>query len=147
MKPLSQQLAQLSVQAKKAEDSVASAQIEVKTRLQDKRDQVRKETQQALEIVNQRFNQAKSETQSRFTAMRTKVDSDLNELNRRAQESKQKFEAWQSGHYADDKETEARVAIDYAIAATKLAELATLDALDARGRAEIKSEQVQPVTA
>ena len=145
MKPLSQQLAELSVQAKNAENSITKAQTEAKERLQQKREQARQQTEHALEVVNQQFQQLTGDARTRFEATKFKVNSDFEQLKQRARESKQKLEAWQAANYAEDKETDARIAIDYAIAATKFAELATLDAIDARAQAEIKAEQVQPV--
>jgi hypothetical protein len=46
---------------------------------------------------------------------------------------------------ATDKEADALAAIDYAVAATKIAELQTLDAISARAEADNRSEQIQPI--
>jgi hypothetical protein len=143
MKPLSQHLADLSIQAKTTEDRVAKAQSEAKEKLDQKREQVRKEAQQALETVQQRVGEARDETRTRFDAMHAKLNSDFDKLRQQASEKKQKFEAWQANNYADDKELDAIAAIDYAIAATKIAELQTLDAIVARAEALERSEQVQ----
>jgi DNA repair exonuclease SbcCD ATPase subunit len=143
MEPLSQQLADLSAQAKKAEDRVAKAQSEVKERIEQQREQVREETTAALKKVSDNVAQASEATQGYFEQLKAKVDSDLQQLR----EKKAEFHAWQAGNYADAKATDAAVAIGYAIAATKLAELATLEAIEARARAEIKAELAQPAQA
>lgn len=143
MKPLSQKLAELSVQAKSAEDHVAKAQTEARESIEQKREQVRQETEQALGKVKQHIDQVKGETRAHFNALQAKVNSDFEELRQQASQNKQKFEAWQAENYASDKEADALASIDYAIAATKYAELQTLDAIAARARAQSTAEHVQ----
>lgn len=149
MKPLSQKFAELSVQAKATEDRVAKAQTQAHEQLKNEREQVRYETEQALGKVKQHVEQAKTETRDRFNALQAKVTSDFEQMKKHAGEKKQKFEAWQSENYASDKEADAFAAIDYAVAATKIAELQTLDAIAARVEANSKAEQIQlmPTTA
>lgn len=144
MKPLSQKLAELSVQAKQTEDTVAKAQTQAREHVEQKREQVRRETEQALGKVKQQFEEAKGEARTRFDALHAKVNSDFEQVKQRAQESKSKFEAWQAENYASDKEADALAAIDYAIAATKIAELQTLDAIAARAEASSRAEQITP---
>lgn len=143
MKTLSQGLAGLSVQAKNAEDRVAQAQSEVRERVEQRREQVRGEAEQALGKVKQRFAEAKGEARTRFEALHAKVNSDFEQMKRNASETKRKFEAWQAESYAGDTEADALAAIDYAVAATKMAELATLDAIAARTQAETQVEQIE----
>lgn len=143
MKPLSQKLAELSEQAKRAEDNVAHAQTEAHERIEQKRNQVQFETEQALGKVRQLVDEAKGEARSRFGALQAKVNSDFEQMKQDAGEKKQKFEAWQAENYASDKEADALACIDYAIAATKYAELQTLEALAARAQAERKAEQIK----
>lgn len=144
MKLLSQKLAELSVQTKNAEDRVARAQTEAHDKIEQQRDRVRQETEAALGTVKQRFEEAKGETRARLEGLRTKVNSDVEQMTKHADERKRKFEAWQAENYASDKESDAIAAIDYAIAAAKMAELQTLDAISARTRATNKAGQVQP---
>lgn len=144
MKLFSQKLAELSVQAKNAEDRVARAQTEVHDRIEQQRDQVRQETEAALGTVKQRFEEAKGENRTRLESLKAKVNSDFEQMKQHAHENKAKLEAWQAENYASDKESDAIAAIDYAIAAAKMAELQTLDAISARSRATNKAEQIQP---
>lgn len=144
MKLLSQKLAELSVQTKNAEDRVARAQTEAHDKIEQQRDQVRQEAEAALGTVKQRFEEAKGETRARLEGLRIKVNSDVEQMTKHADEGKRKFEAWQAENYASDKESDAIAAIDYAIAAAKMAELLTLDAISARSRATNKAGQVQP---
>lgn len=144
MKPLSQKLTELSVQAKQTEDTVAKAQTQAREHIEQKREQVRRETEQALGRVKQQFEDAKGEARTRFDALHAKVNSDFEQVKQHAQETKSKFEAWQAENYASDKEADALAAIDYAIAATKIAELQTLDAIAARAEASSRAEQITP---
>jgi uncharacterized protein YjbJ (UPF0337 family) len=143
MKPLSQHLAELSVQAKNAEDRVTKAQSQAHEHIEQQRAQVREETERALGKVKQRFEDAKGETRRRFNALQAKVSSDFEQMKLQATESKHKFEAWQAENYASDKEADAIAAIDYAVAATKIAELQTLDAIAARAEAGSKAEKIE----
>ena len=149
MKPLSQHLAELSVQAKSAEDRVVKAQSQAHEHIQQQSEQVRRETEQALGKVKQRFDAAKGEARTRFETLHAKVNADFEQMKKDVSESKGKFEARRAENYASDKEADALAAIDYAVAATKIAELQTLDAIAARGKAETKAEQIKasPVTA
>jgi uncharacterized protein YpuA (DUF1002 family) len=147
MQPLSQQLSQLSAEAKKAEDRFANAQSQAKEHLTEQREHVRQETEAALQKVSQNLSRAGADAQERTTQLKSKVDSDFGQIKDRADQSKHKFEAWQANNYADDKQADAEAAISYAIVSVKMAELATLDAVEARGRAEIKAEETQPIQA
>jgi uncharacterized protein YjbJ (UPF0337 family) len=143
MQPLSQNLAELSAQAKKAEDRVAKAQSETKERLEQQRDEARARAEQALSKVSERVNEAKGEARTRFEALQAKVNADFDNLKQRSAERREKFESWQANNYADDKEDDAVAAIDYAIAATRLAESQTLDAIAARAEADVRAEHVE----
>lgn len=143
MKPLSEQLAELSVQAKNIEDRARRAQSEAKERLGEKRSQLQQETSAALDKVSQGLARVNADAQTRARQLKAKVESDVEQLKQRAAETGQKFEAWQAGNYADDKEADAAASVDYAIAAVKIAGLAVIDAIDARLQAGAK-EQIRP---
>lgn len=143
MKPLSQKLAELSVQTKTTEERVAKVQNEGREYFDRRREQVRQEVEQALGEVQQRFQQAQGETRTRLEALHAKVNCDFEQMKKDVGEKKRKFEAWQAENYASDKETAALAAIDYALAAAKIAELQTLDAIAARAETDSRSEQFQ----
>jgi hypothetical protein len=143
MKPLSQKLAELSVQAKSAEDRAAKARSEARERIEQQREQIRQETEQALGKIKQHVDSATGEARTRLNLLQAKVDADFAQMKQDAAEKKAKLEAWQAENYATDKEADAEAAIEYAIAATKMAEFQTLTAIAARARADFKSEQVQ----
>jgi uncharacterized protein YjbJ (UPF0337 family) len=119
-------------------------QSQAHERLEQQRDQVRRETEQALGKVKQCFEEAKGEARTRFEGLRTKVNSDLEQIRGKAAQTKGKVEAGDTDNYARDMEADAIAAIDYAVAATRIAELQTLDAIATRAAAESKAEQFQP---
>ncbi len=143
MKPLSQMLGELSVQAKRAEVEVTKASSEAKEKVEQYREQVRSDAEQALGKIKQRFEEAKGEARARFETIHSKVNADFEQMKNDTAESKRKLEAWQAKNYASDKEADAAAAIDYAIAATKMAELQTLDAIAAKAKADTKAEQIE----
>jgi hypothetical protein len=147
MQPLSQQLSELSAHAKKAEDRVAKAQSEAKEQFEQQREEARRETEAALNRVDESISRASEGTKTHLAELKAKTDADMQRMRENASERTRKFEAWQASNYATDKAADAQAAIGYAVAAIKIAEVATLDAIDASGRAEIKTEQAQPIQA
>ena len=147
MEPLSQHLSELSAQAKKAEDRVAEVESQTKERFEQQRDEAHREAEAALARVGADVERASEGTKSAFAQLKSKVDGDVERMREDASARKATFEAWQAKNYASDKTADAQAAIGYAIAAVKLAEVATLDAIEARGRAEIKADQAQPIQA
>lgn len=143
MKPLSEKLAELSVEAKNTEERVNKAQSEAKERLDQHREEARAQAEQALNKVSQRVDEAKGEARERYNSLQAKVDADFQNMKQNAAERREKFESWQANNYADDKEADAAAAIDYAIAATRLAESQTLDAISARAEAIARSAQIE----
>ena len=135
MKPLSEHLAQLSIQTKEIEDRVAKAQSEAGDQINQRREQFRQETEQALDRAKQKVSDIKDDAQTSARTLKAKIDADFQNLREQAQQNRRDFKAWQAGNYADDKEADAAAAIDYAIAAVKLAGLQTLDAISARAEA------------
>jgi len=148
MKPLSDKLAELSVEAKNTEDRVTKAQSEAHDRIEQKRQEARAKAEEALGKVKEHVTAAKGEAQTNADALQAKIDVDFANVKERANERHEKFKSWQANNYANDKEADALAAIDYAIAATRLAELQTLDAISARAEAVSLSAQVtEPTTA
>jgi hypothetical protein len=109
-----------------------------------KRDELRKETEAALDKVAQSLGRASAEVQSRARQLKEKVESDIRQLKQRAGEARQEFEALQAENYAEDKEADAEASVAYAVAAVKMAELAVLEAIDARLRADSRENEFRP---
>jgi hypothetical protein len=147
MQPLSQELSELSVQAKKTEDRIAKARSDTKERVEQQLDEAHREAEAALDRVNKDVERASEGTKVHFEQLRSKVNAVMERMRDDASARKAKFEAWQANNYADDKAADARAAIFYAVASIKMAEVATLNAIEARGRAEAKAGEAQPIQA
>src|SRR5215468_2833850 len=100
-KPLSQQLADLSVRAKNAEDALAAA-----------------------EKVNQEIKSASDTAVKSWAVIRAKIAADMNTLKAGAAHAKHDIDARHAENRAERLEWEAGVAIDYAIASVEQAKLA-----------------------
>jgi hypothetical protein len=124
-KRLSQQLADLSVRAKNAEDAVAAAENEAHEKIEARKEQARAAAAKATEKVNQEIKSVGDTAGRNWTAVRTKVARAKHDLDARHAES-----------HAERLEWEAGVAIDYAIASVEQAKLAVLDAVSSRVDAE-----------
>jgi hypothetical protein len=135
-KPLSQQLADLSVRAKNAEDAVAAAAKEAHGKIETRKEQARAAAAKATEKVNQEIKSAGDTAVRNWTAVRAKVAADIDHLKADVARAKHDLDARQAEHHAERLEWEAGVAIDYAIASVEQAKLAVLDAVSSRVEAE-----------
>jgi hypothetical protein len=140
MAKLSEQLADLSVHAKNAEDAVAAAQKEAHDEIVARMEQARNAATSAIEKVNQDLESAGDTAARGFSAVKAKIDADISALKANVAQAKHNLDAKRAENHADRLEWEAGVAIDYAIASVEQARLATLDAVVARVEAaEAKS--------
>ena len=136
VKPLSEQLADLSARAKSAEDAVAAAKKETHEKIIAVRDQVHSAATAATEKVDQEIKSVKDASDRHWASLQAKVAADAQYLKAMVQEGKQKIEAKRAENYAEHMETRAGAAIDYAIASVEQAKLSVLDAIIARLDAE-----------
>ena len=135
-KQLSQQLADLSVRAKNAEDAVAAAEKEAHDKIEARKEQARTAAKDATEKVKQEIKSAGDTAARNWTAVRTKVAADIDALKAGVAKAKHDLDARQAESHAERLEWEAGVAIDYAIASVEQAKLAVLDAVSGRADAE-----------
>jgi hypothetical protein len=135
-KRLSQQLADLSVRAKNAEDAVAAAANEAHGKIETRKEQARAAAAKATEKVDQEIKSAGDKAIRNWTAVRAKVAADIDHLKAGVARAKHEVDAKQAEHHAERLEWEAGVAIDYAIASVEQAKLAVLDAVSSRVEAE-----------
>jgi len=133
---LSQQLADLSVRAKNAEDAVAAAEKEAHDKIEARKEQARTAAKDATEKVKQEIKSAGDTAARNWTAVRTKVAADIDALKAGVAKAKHDLDARQAESHAERLEWEAGVAIDYAIASVEQAKLAVLDAVSGRADAE-----------
>jgi hypothetical protein len=138
-KRLSDQLADLSVRAKNAEDAVAAAQREAHDKIVVRKEQARAAVTKAIETVNQELKSAGNTVAGNLNAVRTKIDADMSALKANVAQVEHNLDVKRAESRAERLEWEAGFAIDYAIASVEQARLATLDAIVGR----IESEQAK----
>jgi hypothetical protein len=136
MKPLSGQLADMSVRAKSAEDAMAAAQKEAHDKLVARKEQARTAATNAVEKVNQQIKSVDDSASQQWSTMKAKITADMNALKTRVATQKHERDVKRAEKQADQLEWEAGLTIDYAIASIEQAKLAVLDAIDGRLAAE-----------
>jgi hypothetical protein len=136
VKPLSEQLAELSVHAKSAEDAAAAAKKETHDKIVARREKVQSAATALTEKIGQQIKSAKDASDSQWVALKAKVAADNDHLKAAVKQGIQKIAADRAENYADVMEGRATSAIDYAIASVELAKLSVLDAILARVDAE-----------
>lgn len=135
-KKLSEQLADLSVHAKKAEDAVAAAQKETHDEIMRRWEQARADARATTEKVNQQIQSVGESAPQDWNARKAKIAADMEALKAKVIRKKHEVDARRAENEADRLEWDARLAIDYAIASVDQAKLAVLDALAGRIRAQ-----------
>jgi hypothetical protein len=133
---LSQQLAELSVRAKNAEDAVAAAEKEAREKFEARREKAHAAAMAATEKVNQQVKSLKSSADRDWSALQAKVADDVKTLKAEVAHWKRERDAGRAENNAERLEWEAGFAIDYAVASIEQAQLAALDALAGRVAAE-----------
>jgi hypothetical protein len=136
LRPISEQLADLSVRAKHTEDTIAAAQKETHDKLVARKEQAHAAATSAVEKVDRQFKSVNDSASQRWTAMRASITADMNALKARVATQKFEHDVKRADKHADQLEQEAGFAIDYAVASIEQAKLAVLDAIDARLAAE-----------
>jgi len=110
-KPLSEQLVDLLIHAKKAEDTVAAVQKETHDKIMARWKQPRADATETTEIVNQQIQSAKD-----WNARKAKIAADVDALKAKVVRKKRELDARHAEMEADGLEWDANLAIDYAIA-------------------------------
>jgi hypothetical protein len=129
MKPLDQQLADLSLRAKKVQDEFDAARKETHDRVVARREQTREAAAQAADRVEKELQAAGASLETQWNALRQKVTSDIDRLKTRLADKQVERNVHRAADRATRKESEARVAIDFALATIEDAKLAVLDAV------------------
>jgi ElaB/YqjD/DUF883 family membrane-anchored ribosome-binding protein len=105
-----------------------------------RKEQARDAATSAIEKVNQDIKSAGDTAARNLSAVKAKIDADIDALKANVAQAKHNLDAKRAENNADRLEWEAGVAIDYAIASVEQATWATLDAVVARMEAaEAKS--------
>jgi hypothetical protein len=142
-KPLSEQLADLSISAKKAEDAVAAARKEAQDKIIARREQAHVDAAAAIQKVDRDIKSAGDSVKSAgdavvnsWRALQAKVSADMDALNAKIALGKHKLDVKHADHHAERLEREASFAVDYAAASIEEAKYAVLDAIVGRIEAE-----------
>jgi hypothetical protein len=136
-KPLSEQLADLSVRAKRAQDAFSAAQKEARDKFEVRKQQAHAAATAAVAKVDQDLKTAGDNATRDWSTMKAKVATDMAVLKAHVAEAKREHDAKRVQRRADRLEREAGFAIDYAIASVEQANLAVLDAIDGRLDADL----------
>jgi hypothetical protein len=135
-KPLSEQLAELSVRAKHAEDAATAAKKEAYEKVEVRREQAHAAAMAATEKLNKEVKSVKDNASRDWNALEAKIASDIETLKAHIAKRKREREAGRAENKAENLEWEAGFAVDYAAASIEQAELAVLDAIAGRVEAE-----------
>lgn len=130
--PLSEQLADLSLRAKGAENAFAAAKEEARDKIEARKAEALSAARTAVEKVNQQIKSAGDSAARDTKALQEKITADINALKAHVVEAKHGLDVKLAESRAELLETDAAFAIDYAIASVEQARLAVLDAIDAR---------------
>jgi hypothetical protein len=136
IKPLSAQLADLSVRAKSAEDAVAAAQKEAHDKVVARRQQAHEAATAAIQKVDRDIKSANDNLVANWNALKTKVSADMDAWNARIAQLKHDRGVKRADNHAERLEWEASFSVDYAAAAIEEAKSAVLDAIIGRIEAE-----------
>ncbi len=136
LKPLSTQLADLSVHAKNAEDAVAAAQKEAHDKVVARREKAHAAATAAIEKVDRDIKSAGDSLTSHWDALKTKVAADMDAWNAKIAELQHDRGVRRAENHAERLEWEASFAVNCAVAAIEEAKSAVLDALVGRIEAE-----------
>jgi hypothetical protein len=137
-KRLPDQLADLSVRAKGAEQALDAAEKEAHDKIVPRKEQAHAAATKAVEKVNQEVKSANDTANRNWSAVKAKIADDMNRLKVNVAHAKHQHDVKRAENRADRREWEAEFAIDYAIAAVEQAKLAVLDAVDCVAAEEAK---------
>jgi prophage DNA circulation protein len=129
MKPLSEQLANLSVRAKNAEDAAAAAQKEAHDKIVARVAQAQSAAEEAIKKVDQTVKSASDTTSAKWNGLKAKIAADVDDLKSKVAQRKHDASVKRAANYAQLLDEDASYAIDYAIASIEQAKVAVLDAI------------------
>jgi uncharacterized protein (UPF0218 family) len=136
IKPISQQLSDLSVHAKNAEDVIATAQKEAHDKISARREQSRAAVTAAIGKVDEDIKSIGDVVAGKWSAAKAKIAADLEAIDKNISQRQHDRDVRYTEKHAERLEQEATYAVDYAIASIEQAKLAMLDALI--GRIEVE---------
>jgi DNA polymerase II small subunit/DNA polymerase delta subunit B len=132
MKPLDQQLADMSACAKDAADTFDAARRETHDRVVARREQARASAAAFADRVDKDIQEVGDWMSGQWNALQAKVASDISRLKATVEQRQHDRGVERAVKHADRLESEASVAIDFALASIEDAKRAVLDAVAAR---------------
>jgi len=135
MKPLSQQLADLSARAKKAEDDATAARKEARTSIQARVDKLQADTAARVARVDAAAAASKDAAVGRWATLKQQVRAENDRIRTDLAVNKAEHDAARAERKAERAEDNAAAAIAFAYDAIDYAESAVLDAVMARSDA------------
>jgi chromosome segregation ATPase len=136
MKPLSEQLSELSAQAKKAEDVVTAAQARNRAVLGKEREQLRSKISEAKTHGEARVAAVQDKNQSWWDDTRSSIDARFAQIHAERDEHRAERDLKKAEKRADEAEEDAAYAIEFAISMLDQANYAIADAVIARADAD-----------
>jgi hypothetical protein len=136
VKPLSEQLKELSIRAKKAEDDAAAAKTETHAALQARVDKLQADTTARTAKIDAAAATAKDAAVGQWTTLQTQVKDGVARIKADLAVTKAEQDAARAERKAERAENSATAAIAFAYDAIDYAELAVLDAVIARTSAD-----------
>jgi predicted nucleic acid-binding Zn-ribbon protein len=130
-KPLSEQLANLSVHAKSIEDAAAAAQKEAHDKVVARVAQAQVAAEQAVQKVSQNIQSASDTASAKWNGLKAKIAADMDDLKSKVAQRKHDLDVKAAASYSRLLDEDASFAIDYAIASIEQAKVAVLDAIAA----------------
>jgi ribulose 1,5-bisphosphate carboxylase large subunit-like protein len=136
MKPLSQQLSDLSVRAKKAEADVTTAKTEEHSKIEARVQKLHADAAARTAKVDAAAAAAKDKTVEQWTTLQKQIKAHNERVRADIAANKAEHEASRALRKADRAEDNAAAAIAFAYDAIEYAESAALDAVMARSDAD-----------
>jgi len=136
VKPLSEQLSDLSVRAKNAEDAVTAAQKEAHEKVVARTEQSRAAVSAAFEKVDRDIKSVGDNVAGNWKALKAKLASDMDSLKSSIEQKRHDKGVKRAENHAEMLEREAACSVDYAIASIEQAKLAVLEAMVGRAEAQ-----------
>ena len=136
MKPLSEQLAALSVRAKKAEDDAAAARKEARATVQARLDKLQTDSSARVAQMDAAAASAKDAAVGQWTTLQQQIKAQNDRIRADLSATKAEHDAARAERKADRAEENAEAAIAFAYDAIGYAESAVLDAVIARSDAD-----------
>jgi hypothetical protein len=136
MKPLSEQLTELSARAKQAEDFVDEARSKNRAFLDSQRETLKSSIDESRARVDTGAAAVQDKAESWWGETRTAVEDRFASLRAERDEHRAERDAKKAERQADDAEADAAYAVEFAISMLDQAEYAVADAIIARADAD-----------